>query len=297
MESIILDTDIATDVDDALALALAMRSSEIDLKGVTTVYGDVQLRARLAKKLLEYGDRGEVPVFAGIDRPLLRNREVWWAGHEGNGVLEDDETLQVEKKHAIDYIIETVMACPGEITLVPIGPLTNIAAALIKEPRLAENAKQIILMGGVTRLADNALELPPIEHNIKSDPEAASVLFGSGASIVMVGLDVTMKVRIHRAEQQLLVQSSDPLRHALGTMVGQWLEVIKQDWTAMHDPLAVSLLIDRSIVRTKRMKVTIDYDHRHPTGQTVAVRDEKGNVEVALDVNSKKFLSTLMKRL
>jgi purine nucleosidase len=298
MESIILDTDIATDVDDAMALALAIRSPEIDLKGVTTVYGDVKLRARLAKKLLQLGGKEDIPVYAGIEQPLLRNREVWWPGHEGKGVLEDEgEAIRVEEQHAVDFIIETVMANSGQITLVPIGPLTNIAAALIREPLLAQHVKQIILMGGVTRLGDNGDELSPVEHNIKCDPEAASVVFSSKAPIIMVGLDVTMKVSIHRAEQQQLIHSGDPLNFTLGTLIGQWLDVIQQDWTTMHDPLTVSLLIDRSLVSTKRMKVTVDYDHRHPTGTTVAVRDDAGNVEVGLGVDSKRFLAILMARL
>ena len=97
MERIILDTDIATDVDDAMALALAMKSPEIKLEAVTTVYGDVKLRARLAKKLLQFGGCEEVPVYAGIELPLLHNREVWWPGHEGKGVLHDDEAIVIRQ--------------------------------------------------------------------------------------------------------------------------------------------------------------------------------------------------------
>jgi purine nucleosidase len=292
----ILDTDIATDVDDAMALALAMRSPELELTGVTTVYGDVNLRARLAKKLLRLGGRTDVPVYAGIGRPLLGNREIWWPGHEGEGVLGDEE-IPFEEGHAVGFIIDTIMKNPGQITLVPIGPLTNIAAALILEPRIAENVKEIVLMGGVTRLGDNGAELPPMEHNIKCDPEAASVVFSSGARIVMVGLDVTMKVKIRRDEVNMLERSGDPLNAALAKLINRWLGVINLDWTAMHDPLAVSLLIDRTLVKTTRMKVTVDYDHRHPSGQTVAVQDPAGRVDVCLDVEGPRFVRMLMERL
>lgn len=296
MARMILDTDIGTDVDDAMALALAMRSPEIEIAGVTTVYGDVRLRARLAKKLLKLEGKGGVPVLAGIEQPLLRNREVWWPGHEGEGVL-GDEAIPFEEEHAVDFIVRTVMNHPGEITLAPIGPLTNVAAALIREPRVARNVKEIVLMGGVTRMADNGAELPPIEHNIKSDPEAAAVVFSSGAPIVMVGLDVTMKARIRRAEARLLARSGNPLNEALARLIEKWMDVIGQDWTAMHDPLAVALLADRSLCGMRRMKVSVEYDHRHPSGQTIAVADPTGNVDVCLEVDGPGFVKLLMERL
>jgi purine nucleosidase len=294
---IILDTDIATDVDDAMALALAMRMPDIEIAGVTTVYGDVRLRARLAKKLLALGGRPDVPVFAGIERPLLQKREVWWPGHEGAGVLDDEESIAFESRHAVDFMIETVLSRPGEISIVAIGPLTNVAAALIREPSVAGHVREIVVMGGVTRLADNALELPPIEHNIKSDPEAAAVVFGSGAPIVMVGLDATMRVKIGRDEQNALTGSPDPMLNALGVLIGHWLEQLGQDWTYMHDPLTVALLADRSLARLERMRVRVEYDHREPSGTTVAERDAQGNVEVALQADSGKFLELLMERL
>lgn len=296
MTRLILDTDIASDVDDAMALALAIRSPELTLEGVTTVYGDVRLRARLAKKLLQLGGRDDVPVYAGIEKPLLHNREVWWAGHEGEGVLTAEE-IAFEDAHAVDFMIEKIMSNPGEITLVPIGPLTNIAAAIIREPRVADHVKEIVLMGGVTRLGDNGAELPPIEHNIKCDPEAASLVFSCGAPIVMAGLDVTMKVQITRDEVGLLERSGDPLNSALAKLIDRWLSAIRSDRTAMHDPLAVSLLIDRSLVETKKMNVHVEYDHRHPSGQTVAVLDPNGRVDVCLGVDATRFLRLLIERL
>lgn len=256
MEKIIIDTDIGSDVDDAMALSLAISSDEIDLVGVTTVYGDTVLRARLEKKLLQLAGSESIPVCAGIEKPLLHNREVWWPGHEGEGVLTDEE-ITFESEHAVDFLIRNIMGTPGEITLVPIGPLTNIAAAIIREPKIVNNLKEIVLMGGVTRLGDNALELPTIEHNIKSDPESASLVFSSGAPIVMVGLDVTMKVRIDRQDIKKLEDSGKPLNLALVKLIDRWLEFIQLNWTAMHDPLAVSAVIDRSIVETKRMKVQV----------------------------------------
>jgi purine nucleosidase len=296
VNKIIIDTDIGSDVDDAMALSLAINSDEINLIGVTTVYGDTTLRAKLAKKLLQLGGNEHIPVCAGIEKPLLHNREVWWSGHEGEGVL-TDEAITFQTEHAVDFIIRTIMENPREISLVPIGPLTNIAAAIIREPQIVKNLKEIVLMGGVSRLGDNSLELPPIEHNIKCDPESASLVFSSGAPIVMVGLDVTMKVRIDRDDIKQLEDSGRPLNLALVKLINRWLDYIKLDWTAMHDPLAVSVLIDRSIVQTKRMNVTVQYDHQHPSGQTIATLDEAGNVEVCLNVDNKKFKELLFRNL
>lgn len=297
MERIIIDTDIGSDVDDAMALALAMRSPELLIEGVTTVYGDVEVRAQLAAELLYLGNRSDVKVYKGLEKTILQNREVWWAGHEGDGVLDSGKNYQIEKMHAVDFIIETIMENPGEITLVPIGPLTNIAAAIIREPKVAKNVKQIIMMAGVTRLGDNALSLPYIEHNIKCDPEAAYVVFGSVAPITMVGLDVTMKVLIDNDDKNKLEESGDPLNLALAKLIETWFDFTKKDHSAMHDPLAIALLLDPTLVKTEKAKVSIEYDHRPITGQTIAISDVHGNVDVCIDVESEKFNKLLLERL
>ncbi|WP_106767669.1 nucleoside hydrolase [Paenibacillus faecalis] len=294
---IIIDTDIGSDIDDAMALALAMRSKELVIEGITTVYGDVDLRAKLAKKLLQLGGRDDVKVFAGINQPLLHNRDIWMAGHEGEGVLTDYEHIKYEHDHAVDFMVKTIMDHPGEITLIPIGPLTNIAAAIIREPKIVEHVKEIILMGGVTRLGHNALELPKDEHNIRCDPEAAALVFRSGAPIVMVGLDVTYQVTLSKDDRNRLEASQDPLNLALVKQLDRWFDFINEDTTKMHDPLTVSLMIDRSMVKTEKMSVYVDYDHRQMTGQTVALPDQNGNVEVCLEVDSQQFSTILFDRL
>ncbi|CAH0119777.1 Pyrimidine-specific ribonucleoside hydrolase RihB [Paenibacillus sp. CECT 9249] len=297
MNRVIIDTDIGSDIDDAMAIALAMRSPEITIEGITTVYGDAHLRARMVAKMLQYGGRQDVPVFAGIDRPLLHNREVWMAGHEGVGLIEESEELLYEDKHAVDFIVETVMANPGQITLIPIGPLTNIAASIVREPRIARNVKEIILMGGVARLGDNGADIRHVEHNIVSDPESASLVFRSGAPIVMVGLDVTLKVVISERERRQLLESGDSLNVALAGMMERWFQYNNEDFTFMHDPLTVALVIDRSLVKTKKMKVNVEYDHRLKTGQTIAVQAEDANVDICLDVDPDRMVKLLMERL
>lgn len=297
MEQVIIDTDIGTDVDDAMALALALKSKEVTIKGVTTAYGHVDYRARVAKKLLLMCGREDIRVFAGVGTALLRQRQLIGYGHEVNEEMLTDARFAYESVHAVDFIINTVLENPHQITIVCIAPMTNIAAAIIKEPKIAQLVKRIILMGGVTRLADNGAELPVLEYNVKCDPEAASVVFSSNAPIYMVGLDVTMKVRLTAKEQEQLAQSDQPLNQELAKMVTRWQQLLGKDWCAMHDPLAVSLLFDPSLVKFRKMQVHVEYDHRHPTGQTIAVADDHSTVHVGLDVETDKFMNYLMKRL
>jgi len=315
---VIIDTDIGSDIDDAIALALAMKSPEMHIEGITTVYGNTSLRAMLAKKLLLLGGREDVRVYQGIEKSLLGNRPVWMAGHEGDGVLSDYEDLEYESGHAVDFIIETIVSAPNEITLIPIGPLTNIAAAMIREPGLAKQIKEIVLMGGVTRLGINGANLNRhLEHNITSDPEAASVVFRSGANITMVGLDVSSKVKLYKKERDILNAAASPLRSALVQMLDRWFRYTGEDFTPMHDPLAVAVVIKPQLVRTRKMSILVEYSSIHPSGQTIGIplEDEDGKplirsggetteipseggaVNICLDVNQEAFMETLLQRL
>ena len=179
---LILDTDIGTDVDDCLALAVILGSPELQLEGVTCVYGDVQLRARMVLELLRLAGRDDVPVMLGVELPLLRRRPVFWPGHEGKGLLETAEaTVAPAPEHAVDYLVRTIMENPGEIHLLAVGPLTNVALAMQREPRLAERLGHLTIMGGAGR-GPGQYGLPSAEHNVKCDPEAAHVvLIGGGA--------------------------------------------------------------------------------------------------------------------
>lgn len=312
MERIILDTDIGTDVDDVMAVALAALSPEIKVEGITTVYGDVDLRSRMVVKVLQMLGREDIPVMAGVRDVLLRNRKIWWLGHEGEGLLtEEDADLKYDERHAVDFIIDTVMNNPGEITLIAIGPFTNLAIAIAREPKIAQAVKQIIVMGGSARLGTNGAELEPSDHNVKCDPESASLVFKSGAPIVMCGYDVTRQVLIREEHIRRLEESGDALNQAMGRMIRIWLKYWKRDYTAMNDPLCVAMAIDPTFCRGLMMDVEVEYDHRHPTGRTVCTlpdtpwtppeerdieRDEP-KVKVCLEVDSERFIDMLLNRL
>jgi purine nucleosidase len=289
MNRIILDTDIGTDVDDALALLLALASPEVALEGVTLVHADVDTRAKIALKVLRLAGRTEVPVCKGVSLPLLRERKITWLGHEGEGIdFFDVRALPPDPRRAPDFIADSVTAAPGEVTLVPVGPLTNIAAAIILDPRVAETTKEIIVMGGCRGEIDGWRA----EHNIASDPEAGRVVFGSGAPITMVGLDVTLQVTIDAANVARVRAVETPLAALTAHMLDQWLGAVRRDYTYLHDPLALALTIDRSLVTTQAMQVTIDAD-----GRTVCSASRQPNAQVAVAVDAPRFEAFFVERL
>lgn len=299
---IVIDTDIGTDVDDALALGLALRSPELELIAVTTVYGDVDLRTRMARKLLGLAGRSAVPVGKGIREPLLRSRPVYWAGHEGEGLLGPaDASLSDGAPHADDLLIETILAHPGEITLVPIGPLTNVAVALTREPAIATKLQGIVMMGGVVRAANSiALGLPWVEHNIRCDPEAAHVVLKCGAPITMVPLDVTLQVTIDRAGLERIRAAGSPLALAVGDQLARYPRFAGMGATFTHDQLAVAMAIDRSFCRTAALRVEVETRGDLTAGATVALpptADRPANVDVCVEVDAARFQEFLVSRL
>jgi purine nucleosidase len=297
---IILDTDIGTDVDDCLALALILASPEIRLEGVTCVYGDVLLRARMVRKLLRLAGRDEVPVLAGAEQPLLGRRPVYWAGHEGVGLLEGaDAGLAPASEHAVDYLVRTIGENPGQIHLIAIGPLTNLALAFLREPRLARGLAHLTIMGGALRGPDD-LGLPYAEHNIKSDPEAAHVVMTAGAPITLVPLDVTTRVRIRREDVARIRAGGTPFQEAVARQVELYPPFRDRGYTFLHDPLAAAAAIRPDLVETRSLHVDVELTGQHTTGATLMrtpSADAPANANVALSVDAPGFETFLVSRL
>jgi purine nucleosidase len=299
---IILDTDIGTNPDDCLALALVLASPELELVALTTVYGDVALRARIALKLLHLrkGARRDLPVALGAERPLLPDRPVKWAGYEGQGILEPgDDALQPSTQPAADLIVEAVRAQPSQLTLVAIGPLTNVALALRRDPRLAENLAGLVVMGGVVGGA-HALHLPWTEHNFRSDPEAAQIAVSAGATLTIVPLDVTTQVSIRRPDLERIRAAGDAYHQALAAQVSLYPPFAQRGWGYLHDPLAVAALVEPSLLTMEPLHAVIETGGVHTTGKLLVAmpkQDAPANARVALGVDARRAERFILDRL
>ncbi len=285
---VILDTDIGTDVDDCVALALTLRSPELRLEGVTCVYGDVLLRARMVLKLLRLSGCGHVPVMTGARRPLLGRVPVYWAGHEGRGLLEpEDDALLPDSEPAPDFIARKVMESPGEIHLIAIGPLTNVAMAILREPLVAESLAHLTIMGGVVR-GPERLDLPYAEHNIRCDPEAAHIVLSSGAPTTLVPLDVTTQVRIRPEDVERIRQGGDELDLAVARQIELYPPFGARGFTYLHDPLAAATVVRPDLVELVEARVDVELAGTHSTAATLArtpLPEEPSRTRIAVSVN------------
>jgi purine nucleosidase len=232
MHTIILDTDIGSDVDDALALATVLGSESVNLLGITTVYGDTKLRARIAHHLCHLANRS-IQVFAGLEKPLS-GREVWVSGSEGRAFSNLDQYAP-ESKSAVDFLVEKVNQNPGQIEVIAIGPLSNIATAIMQAPNFAKNVKHLWIMGG-----DFTKE--KIEHNFKCDVDAAKIVLESEISITILDLPSSQKTIIKKDEIEK-IKSSGKLGPTLHSEILNWIQPRQQDWTTPHDPIAVLALL------------------------------------------------------
>lgn len=300
MIRLMLDTDIGTDVDDCLALALILTSPEFHLEGVTCVYGDVLLRSRMVRKLLNLRGRMTTPVFAGASQPLLGLIPVYWAGHEGVGLLDEaDHALAPETDHAVDYLVRTVMSNPGQIHLAAIGPLTNVALALKREPRMAQTLAGLTIMGGACR-GYESLNIGYVEHNIRCDPEAAHIVFSSGAPIALVPLDVTLQTRIRPADVERIRAAGTPFHVAVADQVALYPPFRSQGFTYLHDPLAVATILAPDLVTWRTLRVDVETGGRLTAGMTLMREPSEAapaNARVALSVDAARFEEWLLTRV
>jgi purine nucleosidase len=294
--SLILDTDIGTDVDDCLALALLLASPEVRLAAVTTVYGNVLLRSQIVLKLLALRGASSIPVAAGAEKPLEDRGPVYWEGHEGQGLLTaDDLVLRPVAEHGADLIVRLARERPGEIHLAAIGPLTNVALALLREPDLPHLLAGITVMGGVV-----APHLPAVEHNFGCDPEAAKIVLTCGARLRLVTLDVTTLVRIEQADVARIRVLDDPFHCAVADQLERYPKYQQRGrWTYLHDPLAVASLIRPNLLERTIVRAGVETGGKQAAGKLVfSPSQESGaNVEVALRVDAPAAHQFIVERL
>jgi purine nucleosidase len=317
---IILDTDPGT--DDALAILLALNSPEVQVEAITVVPGNVtaQMGLENALKLTTLARRCDIPVAGGAQHPLAQKliTAEFWHGKNGLANIELPTQCQPDPRFGPDLIIELAHKYPHEITLVPVGPLTNIALAVSKDPSIVPLVKEVILMGGSISGGNvNAAA----EANIYNDPEAAQIVFNAGfASLTMVGLDVGNKTLLSDKQIAQLRAAPGPMSNFVAE-VGQYLLKLAQEFgdsgTPMYDPLAMGVTLDPTLVTTQAMRVEVETRGEFTRGETVANRTNtvehnvlhgdryiiegvdrvKPNAKVCVDVQAQRFLDLLVGRL
>ena len=282
----ILDTDIGDDIDDALALAFGIAEPGLRLLGVTTAFHDTQKRGRIAKKLLHLWGAPDIPVYAGIQGGGSVNFSYLC---QYTPDLEQPEYEPLSNAYtdggaaAIDFILDMARTYGKELTLIPIGPLTNIAAAIRKDPSAMKSLGGILLMGG-------CFSRPCPEWNILCDPEAARTVLESGCAITCVGLDVTRETRLSDAQQHAVTQRQpDEKREYLAGLIRLHQQVTKGN-SILHDPLTVYSLAHPDILTTEALSVRVEADGPD-RGLTKPDPTGSAPVSVAKTVDAPRFLA------
>ena len=292
--------------DDAIALLLALASPEVELLGVTTVAGNQTLAKTTANALrvLEFVGRSDVPVAAGADRPLSRELTVAAHVHGESGLdgpaLPPPQGAPVDE-HAVDFLARSALASGRPVTLVPVGPLTNIALFLARHPEAVEAVERIVLMGGA--IAEGNVT-PAAEFNIWADPEAARRVFSSGLPVTMIGLDVTHKALMTEAHAGQL-RSSGPAGRMVAELydffVGFHRETYGFEGAPIHDAVAVAHVLRPGLVETVHRRVDIDCESELCRGRTVVDlwrrTDREPNADVGVGIDGDAFLELLCGRI
>jgi purine nucleosidase/pyrimidine-specific ribonucleoside hydrolase len=273
---IFLDTDIGDDIDDAYALALILASPELELRGISTVFGNTVARARQARTLLKLAGRPEIPVAAGCGG-VMSPRIDYGSGpvdvdgrlvpipfadaildvrpNQDATSLADEHLPPADRRSGVGLMIETILAGHGDVVPVTIGAMTNLAAALIAEPAIIRRIPRVVAMAG-------AFSRDQSEWNIRCDPVAAAVVCASGVPVTFVGLDVTMQCMFDDADLATLYAAEGAVCRYLADATRAWRNRANDTWKhampVLHDPLAVETLVDPTIVETRRGTVSVE---------------------------------------
>lgn len=288
MRKILIDTDIGGDIDDALALALALNSPELEVVGISTVYLGIPWRTNLTKNMLKVFGRGEIPVAMGAAKPL----NGWW---DENRIPDSGKTFSRDLVTGqmlpcgCDFIVEQCEKYGKELTVVAIGPLTNLGLALAKAPHLAQNMDLVLMGGQVTKAHP--------EWNIVCDPEAARIVFESGARIRMVGLDVTNRCTFDMGDIDRIKRTGNPRTELLGEMLDKFLREFPF-LPVLHDPLALSALLWDDLLVWEEKRILIETGGTYSRGLTIDCDWESdANALVAVDVKAEEFKRRLLERI
>ncbi len=303
---ILFDTDPG--IDDSLAILLAVASPELVVDGVSVVHGNcsVAQAAINALSVLELVGAADIPVATGFSLPLVQPPLTAPETHGQAGI--GYATLPAPKRkpvpqHSVDFLIEKIMAAPGEITLVCIGPLSNVAVALRKEPRITAAVKEVIIMGGAIRHQGNTT--PLAEFNVFVDPHAAHMVYHSGMPITLVPLDVTYQCALTRADVQRLLRIESPVTKFIADSTRFYMEYHDQyqkiEGCIINDPLALALAFAPELCDYEEHYVDVDLSGGVSLGKTFAdfyrMSQKPPNMRVALGVRPRDFLELFIERM
>ncbi len=302
---IIIDTDPG--VDDALTFLLALASPEIQLEALTTTQGNVTVdkATRNALSMLELGRASHIPVASGsmypLVQPLRASAYVHGASGIGNAKLPEPQATPVAQ-HAVDYLIERVLAEPNQISIFPIAPLTNIAMAIRKEPQFAKAVKELVIMGGAIQEHGNIT--PLAEFNIYVDPHAAHIVFHAGVPITLIPLDVTHKCLLMQKHIDRLMQINSPISRFIRDAVEVYLKAsieLGYPGSALHDPLTLATIFAPELLTLKEYYVDVDISGGVSMGKTFAdilnVTKKPANMKVAMNVRGDDFIELFLQRM
>ena len=283
-EKIIIDTDIGDDVDDAFALALAVRSPEVQVLGVTTTFGDTEARAKIADRFLGEVGHGEIPVLAGkamAVKNLMSQRKYGEGGRFAKVVHGD----------AVEFLLEQIRKYPGEITLIAIGPLMNVGAAIDKDAATFRKLKRVVLMGGSVRrgygdLGYTAAVPPMAEWNILNDVSSAQKLFAVGVPLFVMPLDST-QLKLDEVKRAFLFSQGTAVTDQLAVLYHLW----GQETPTLFDPMTVAFALRPELCPVTGMRIRVD--------EKGFTREEPGavNAQVCLDSNAEDFFRFYLKRV
>ena len=307
MKKIIIDTDPG--IDDAIAILLALAArEELEVQALTTVNGNVDIEkvTQNACKILEVAGRMDIPVYKGNAKPLERPRDHCEEFHGDDGLgnlgMKDSEK-QIEEEHAVDFLIRKAREEKGELILVPIGPLTNIAQAVRQDPEFVHNVRELVIMGGAEHGGNMS---PHAEFNFWTDPEAAKIVFGAGfEKVTMIGLDATSYVFLSPTLRELLYLINTPISRFIHKMTrayadGHW-EIEKKLGCELCDVLTIAYLLDESVAETVDAFVDVETsglcDGASVVYRTFYYPDKKKNCQVAVKADTKKFFEIFVRYL
>lgn len=307
MRKILLDTDIGTDVDDAFALGLALSLPELEILAITTVSADTLFRGRIARKLLKLAGRSEIPVFAGEAKPVDDDARFFWHGGEGDGILEEGDEASLPSEGGV-AALGRLLRAHDDVEIVAIGPMTNLARLIERDPDVVPRIAQLTIMGGHLREIRFGEKSFPfgIDYNIVSDPRASEIVLAADIPTRLVTADVTLRTWLPLAGRDQLASSPSPLREAIVRALDNWTPVqrslfeqyvgdLSQNAAFLHDPLALACIVDESFCTFAELPVRTQW----VDGVFRTIEDSSTGrlMRCAIDVDGPQFAEWFVARL